>query len=75
MKIKCSILYEWEDDIDFVNEDPPRTAEEARECYSECMAEDCYGRLSARADNILPDYRSEFVIEYEDGKRDKWVSG
>lgn len=75
MKMKFKIIYEWEDEIDFNNYDSlAQSAEEARENYSIWQLEDHYARLNARADNILPEYKSEFTIEYEDGKRDRWIT-
>ena len=74
MKIKHTIVFEWEDEVDFDTYDPPQTAEKAREYYSEWCMEDEYARLEARAANILPTYKSSYTIEYEDGKRDKYLT-
>ena len=69
MKMKFKITYEWEDEIDFENYNPDYTPEEAMKNYEQQVIEDDYGRLNSRAQNIFPQsLKSEFIINWEDGK-------
>ena len=69
MKMKFKITYKWEDEIDFENYDFGYNSEEAMKNYEQRAIEDYYSRLNSRAWNILPsDSKSEFIINWEDGK-------
>ena len=67
--MKFKITYKWEDEIDFENYDFGYNSEEAMKNYEQRAIEDYYNRLNSRAWNILPpDSKSEFIINWEDGK-------
>jgi len=53
MKVKHTITFEFEDEINFDDYDSFSTINEIKDYYSEWCLDDWYGRLEARAANIL----------------------
>ena len=74
MKVKHTITFKFEDNIDFKDYDPSKTPKENREYYSEWCLDELYGRLDTRAEKILSEYTGVYTIEYEDGKKYKYLT-
>lgn len=79
MKVKITITYEMEDDLDLEEhqrEDPDATVIDIKNNYCEWICDELYGRMEARASNVLlSDYQSECVIEFEDGTKSNYLTG
>ena len=79
MKAKITITYEMEDELNIeerLEDDPDLTIEDIKNDYCEQILDELYGRMGTRADNVLlSGYQSECVIEFEDGTRNRYLTG
>lgn len=77
MKVKCTITYEWEEEVDLDEyRDFDEDIETAMERYEDHVFIDRYTALNGRADNLLPvNWHSQCVIELEDGARSCMMTG